>query len=109
MRIMMILSVLFIIVLISLLKVIPSFATETNWWRGLRELFFQPKDFFELIVNTPLDISQSDAIQTCEFKLKYRGPYNIGIILILHLISFLTGTSSGTVNVARSSPFPRLP
>ena len=74
--------VLFIpVLLISLLKVPISRAETLKPLRLLVQLFCPPKDLFEFVMDRNIDIAKMDDIQTFEFKIKYVGPYSIGILL----------------------------
>lgn len=81
-RIGIILSIFALIILIFVFRrAIMSTSYAPKTLRLLLQLFVPPDDFYDLLVNEELDISKKDVVKQFEFKNKYLGNHDVGIIL----------------------------
>jgi len=52
-------------------------AKKTSLWRFI----FPPKDLFDLVVKKEIDVTTTKTVEIGMFKLKYDGPYAVGVML----------------------------
>lgn len=79
-----ILIIFVIILLVSLLFLLRAPISRGKIFPSLRffvQYFCPPRDLFDLIVNDEIDTSKRGMAPTTKFRLKYIGPYAVGLLL----------------------------
>jgi len=75
-----ILVICILLVSVTFLKVPIAKGKILKEGRPLFNLFFEPKDLYELTLNEKIDITDANGTQMFTFTNKYIGPYSVGFL-----------------------------